>query len=139
MGWLKSLRQQSDYRGDWYGALTNQVAHTAMGVFFAAMFAAVWRWRLGEMPPRAMMIAVVTGSYALVELAWQRWENSDSLVDIYMVFIGSAMVSTPFYQAEIVKDGTLLYFVHMNFLYCSAAWVAVLIPYVILRGLASPR
>lgn len=137
MNWWRELRRQSDFLGDWYGALTNQVAHTAMGAFFAALFASVYRLGFGEMPPRPGMIATVTVVYACIELIWQRYENKDSLIDIYMVFIGSAMISLPFYQVGLLPGGvTVLHFLHWSFLYVSVAWLVVLIPYVILRGLS---
>ena len=136
MRWLSDLRTQSDFRGNWYGALTNQVSHTAMGAFWAALFACIWRVVTGEMPPRPGMILVVTGTYAAVELLWQRYENKDSLIDIFMVFAGSAMISLPFYQVQTDGAVTVLHFLHWNFLYVAIAWVLILIPYVIHRGLS---
>lgn len=139
MNWIKDLLTQSRFVGDWYGALTNQMSHTALGAILATVFACIWRAYFGDMPPRLLMIVAVAAPHFVVEFYWQGWDGFDSFVDIAMTSMGAAMVSLPFYQVEVIEGATIIEFVHWNLLYIVFVWLAVLISYVLLRGMAQPR
>lgn len=72
---------QDSFRDDWYGYLTNQVSHVALGTIFtwaATVFALAVA---GEFPYKAHLFLVLSGLYLFYEILYQGWAKWDTIED----------------------------------------------------------
>ena len=84
----QDLNTPSDFRGDPYGELTNQSAHTFWGIVLAGVFCLVSLVRFGAFPEKEIAAIVVTLPYLLNELFVQRWKGWDTIADVFFYAIG---------------------------------------------------
>ena len=76
-----TLLEADDFANDWYGWLTNQLGHIALGVFLvfvATLFAFL---HIGEMPYKVTVYALIITGYLAFELGVQRWRGWDTVED----------------------------------------------------------
>lgn len=91
---------QDDFRNDWYGWLTNQIAHIVLG--FAAvvgMCAASFYW-LGEIPYKWALFLSVAISYGILE--YVRGWSIDALEDwVFVSIYGAGFTIVSFSEIEV--------------------------------------
>jgi hypothetical protein len=75
--WFRKHFEQDDFRGDWYGWLTNQCSHIALGLFLAGAVSLIWFVMAGEMPRKWAGWAACLGLYLSLELVrgWHGWDS----------------------------------------------------------------
>lgn len=78
--WLRRAFAQDDFAGDWYGWLTNQISHIALGVLLSLVVSVAWFFLLGEFPVKQIGWALVTGLYVALEVV-RGWAGRDSFED----------------------------------------------------------
>lgn len=93
------LMTPSDFNGDAYGELTNQLSHTLLGVALAILTCAAYGAAFGEMPVRVHVVGLIAGIYLAVELA-QVWKPSDSGFDWLMVMCGAVFPLVTLHEIE---------------------------------------
>lgn len=122
MTWWDEINRPEAFRNDWYGELTNQLAHTMLGLMLALAWC-VSAWALtGAMPLRSWVILGIGAGYLAVEIGVQRWRAGDSWFDALMVMSGAAGVLLP-----LEETGVTGRIVHLDF--DPALWLAVAIPW----------
>lgn len=72
---------QDSFRTDWYGYLTNQVSHVALGTIFTWAATVFCLATIGEFPYKAHLFMALAGMYLLYELLYQGWHKWDTIED----------------------------------------------------------
>ena len=84
----RDLNTSSDFMGNPYGGLTNQISHSAVAAFVFLYVCCVWFMFAGEMPSRwAVVWGIVVVYFAAIEWRAQGWRGRDSLIDAGFVAI----------------------------------------------------
>ena len=80
--WFRENFAQDDFAGDWYGYLTNQVSHMALGLMMALVLSLVWFVFMGEMPIKWQAWLACLGLYLGLELVrgWNGWDSVEDTV-----------------------------------------------------------
>lgn len=137
MTWWHDLNAPDAYRGDWYGELTNQISHTALGSLSAILWCMVAFALTGEMPVRSVVFLGIAGVYLAVEILVQRWAAGDSWFDAAMVCGGACMALLPFREAGIEGHLVILSFDPIVWAAIAGLWSVALFLRVSRRYLAS--
>ena len=88
------LNAPSDFKGDPYTGLLNQVGHAAVSAYVFILVCCGWFAVAGEMPPRwAVMWGLVVAYVAAIEWRAQGWRGRDSLIDAGFVAISPLMIA----------------------------------------------
>ena len=87
-----NLFSPDNFKGDWYGWLTNQVSHTFLGIFLVFFASMAGFSALGEFPVKLNMLIAIGAVYILfVELYLQGWRGFDTIEDsMFVVGYGAA-------------------------------------------------
>lgn len=101
----KEINTPSDFRGDPYGELTNQCAHTFLGILFAGAFCLASLVWFGAFPEKEIVGVVVTLPYLLGELFAQRWRGWDTISDVFFYAVGGYGLLASL--SEVVIDGAI--------------------------------
>lgn len=84
----KELNTPSDFGGQPYVGLLNQVGHSAVAAFVFLYVCCLWALFAGEMPPRwAVLWGIVVIYVAAIEYRAQGWRGRDSFIDAGFVAI----------------------------------------------------
>lgn len=82
LDWFRKHFAQDDFADDWYGYLTNQIGHIALGLMMALVVSLSWFVFAGEMPVKewAWMACLVV--YIGLELVrhWNGWDSVEDTV-----------------------------------------------------------
>lgn len=97
---------QDDFRGDWYGYLTNQVSHIGLGVALAVAvsFAGLHIW--GEYPIKLHAWALILAVYVSTEVL-RGWSGWDSAEDTAFVTYGATGVFLVFREIAPGNDALI--------------------------------
>lgn len=88
------LNSPSDFRGDPYTGLLNQVGHAAISAWVFLIACCGWFAVAGEMPPRwAVVWGLVILYAAVIEWRAQGWSGLDSWIDAGFVAISPALIA----------------------------------------------
>ena len=102
---LKELNTPDDFKCNFYGGLTNQISHIALGAIVSGFLICVWNFIYGEMPYKEIYIFVVCALYLLnIEIVAQKSFSIDCFIDTYFVSLGVCFLIYPFsekYHPEI--------------------------------------
>ena len=99
---LRDLRQADDFRNNWYGWFTNQVAHCKVGLTYVLIVCLVWTYYFNEFPYKVYLFSGIAVVYLLWEFAIQRGKDIvDSLEDFcFVVLYGAGFAVTAFTEKE---------------------------------------
>ena len=78
--WFRRNFTQDDFADDWYGYLTNQVGHIALGLMMALAVSLIWFVISGEMPVKRFAALACLAAYLALELV-RGWNGLDSVED----------------------------------------------------------
>lgn len=70
-----------NFHGDWYGWLTNQISHIALGMAGVGALCFLALVVFGEFPGRRATWVLFAGGYMLYEMSVQRWNGVDTVED----------------------------------------------------------
>lgn len=99
---LKDLRQADNFRSNWYGWFTNQVAHSQLGLIYVFSVCVFWTYYFNEFPYKLYLFSGIALVYLLWEFGVQRGKDTiDSLEDFcFVVLYGSGFAVTAFTERE---------------------------------------
>jgi len=137
MGFWRDLNTPDNFARDWYGELTNQLAHTLLGVVLAVGVCAVWQVVAGELPYRAWVFLSLFAGYLGVEMWVQGWSPGDSWFDAIMFSLGVAGAIMPFEETAISGRFVVVTFDPLIWLAIALVWSALLFARVMRRYIAS--
>lgn len=134
MRFWDELNTPSDFNTDWYGELTNQMSHTALGALVALVFVSIYGVLFQDMPYRGVTLAAIFIGYgAVIEYKVQGWLKGDSWFDCTMVTFGAAMLLMPLSYFQTLDSVILLSFNPRVILLLVAGWAALLFVRVLKR------
>ena len=84
---FKELATQSNFKGDWYGWLTNQVSHASLGVFLTWIACVICYIFIGDLPYKFNVFTALAFAYIVWELVIQEWAGWDSVEDFLFVIV----------------------------------------------------
>lgn len=137
MAFWRDLNTPDSFERDWYGELTNQISHTALGAALATAVCAVWYLVLGELPFRSWVFLGLFAGYLGVEIWGQGWTAGDSWFDSLMFGLGAAWAIMPFEETTLVGWKVVVTFDPLMWLGIFAIWSALLFFRVKRRYIAS--
>lgn len=82
--WLRRNFAQDDFKDDWYGWLTNQIGHMALGIFLALVISTAWFGVAGEFPQKEAAWLLIAAGYGATEIV-RGWTGWDSIEDCLFV------------------------------------------------------
>ncbi|WP_284262451.1 hypothetical protein [Roseicyclus amphidinii] len=98
------LNTPSDFQGEPYGAVTNQISHSAVAAWLFLFLSCSYFVVVGEMPPRwGVGWMVVVGYALLIEWRVQGWRGRDSWADV--AFWAALVVLIAASTEEVRADG----------------------------------
>lgn len=97
----EEINTPSDFRADPYGELTNQCAHTFLGLILAIVCSLVGLVWFGEYPQKEGIGIAVTLPYILGEVFAQRWRGWDTVADVFFYAIGGYGVLTSLTEVQV--------------------------------------
>jgi len=87
---FRTLTTPSNFQGDPYGWLTNQVSHTLLGIGLAFFSHFLFFVAMGDWPYRSMIFLILLTGYVLWELVTRSKDFWDSVEDtIFTIFWGA--------------------------------------------------
>lgn len=86
---IRNLFPKDNFAGDWYGWLTNQISHIALGVFIAIWVAGLSYLITGEFPVKWAGWLSCAGIYAVAEVV-RGWNGVDTVEDWTFVSVYGA-------------------------------------------------
>lgn len=96
-----SLNEPDAFLDDWYGWLTNQISHIALGVFMAFIVCAAYYVAAGEFPVKSLVWLFVLMFYAGIEFFKQRFVGFDTIEDIvFVIGYGASAVLAGFAEID---------------------------------------
>ena len=123
-----TLNEPSDFRGQPYIGLLNQLGHSAIAAYVFLQVCLIWSFFAGEMPPRwAVTWGIVVLYVAAIENYRQGWRGWDSMIDAGFVAIAPLTISVA--TEEFAVDGMVsVIHVHRGILWSAltamgAAWL----------------
>lgn len=80
--WFRRHFEQDDFADDWYGYLTNQIGHIALGLMMALAVSLIWFVFAGEMPFKRWAWGACFVAYLALELVrgWHGWDSVEDTV-----------------------------------------------------------
>lgn len=104
-----ALNTPSDFYNDWYGGVTNQLGHTAIGAAFAALICVLFGVLFGVMPFKWIVFAGILGFYGFgIEGGHQQSPAIDGILDTYFIMCGVSIVLFSLSQVGVTTDGVHL-------------------------------
>ena len=102
VGIISELGKADNFRYDWYGYATNQMAHGLFGFLFACFVSYAGFLLYGEFCDKEAILGIVFGVYILVEFLQVNQKNIwDSIEDtIFFVFYGAGSAILLFSEVE---------------------------------------
>ena len=98
------------FRGDWYGYVTNQVSHWALGSLAALAICSGWYGLSGELPYRWQIAVIVAVIYVGKELLLDGWQGLDTVEDfVFTVVYGSGGAAMVFYEVDGLPAGEVAF------------------------------
>jgi hypothetical protein len=86
---LRKIFVPDKFKADWYGFLTNQLAHFTIGAFLVLLQMNIHLWITGEFFERIYSFIVIFIGYSCFEVC-QKGKTSDIIEDIlFLVFFGA--------------------------------------------------
>lgn len=73
--------QPDDFRGDWYGYLTNNISHLSVGILWAWLASLVYFYVVGEYPYKLQVLIGLGLGYMAYEVIRQGWQGVDTVED----------------------------------------------------------
>ena len=104
---MTNILSADSFTNDWYGWLTNQVSHIALGILFAIIISMGSFLIIGELPHRHDVMYLTAFVYAAFEVVGQGWRGFDTLEDFAFVVLygaGGGLASS----AEIIPGEPLI-------------------------------
>ena len=99
---IMGLIKPNAFLDDWYGWLTNQASHMALGVFLAFSACVAVYFVVGEFPYRADVFAVCLLGYVAFELLTQGWQGYDTIEDtVFVVGYGVGAPLASFHEISV--------------------------------------
>lgn len=137
LGFWRELNTPENFVRDWYGELTNQFAHTLLGVVLAVGVCSIWQLVAGELPYRTWVFLGLFAGYLSVEILVQGWTPGDSWFDAIMFSLGVAGAIMPFQEAAISGRLVMVTFGPLIWIAIAGVWSAILFARVARRYIAS--
>jgi hypothetical protein len=98
-----SILEPDAFLNDWYGWLTNQASHIALGVFVTFFICLFAFWIGGEFPFRSDVFLYCLSAYLFFEVFIQGWRWFDTIEDT--VFVVGYGVGAPLAALHEVQAG----------------------------------
>ena len=96
-----TILEADDFANDWYGWVTNQLGHIALGVFLVFVAALVGFLHVGEMPQKVAIYALILTGYVCFELGVQGWRGWDTIEDtVFTAGYGAGAILAGFTEIE---------------------------------------
>lgn len=129
------LNTPQDFKFDWYGGATNQMAHTLLGMVITVLALCVGREVFGEMPYRWQVGFCLLIPYTvLIEGFFQGWRGRDSLADTWFYMLGVLGTLLPFKELSVTTESTVVIFNHIVMLKLLSVWAVSLVGYSYVRA-----
>lgn len=110
---LIDLSSPSNFRKDWYGWSTNQLAHITLGVILAALLSFANFMTIGEFAYKGVLFAIVAAAFAIQQgKQWKDrpWDTVEDFVFVVVYGAGTVIVmfdevsaGSPFIQTNILN------------------------------------
>lgn len=95
------LKTPDSYSKDWYGYLTNQVSHLALGFATACVMSNLHFMVFGEFAEKWALWFAIAVCYATFELTGQGWRGKDTIEDwIFVSVYGAGVPIAVFSEIE---------------------------------------
>lgn len=80
--WFNRMFTQDAFEDDWYGWLTNQISHLALGVTTALFTSVIWYWVFNEFPFKVVIWPAITAVYVGLEVVrgWDWWDSIEDTI-----------------------------------------------------------
>jgi len=102
---LSDLSKPDDFRHDWYGWVTNQLAHITVGIILTIVFSALNFILLGEFAQKIVLWGMVFVTYAIIEIYWQKKNRTWDTIEDFVFVVGYG-AGTPILMFDEARPGS---------------------------------
>ena len=86
----RDLTTPEDFRGDWYGWMTNKLSHVVLGFGLALVTSAIWLTENGEFPHKQWLWPGIAFAVAVFQIGAQGWNGWDTIEDWWFISVFGA-------------------------------------------------